>query len=380
MNEIYLPRNYQDASMAVIVIRCLKFFGTEVGTYIDEKMRVSDGTDWLQELGVLRREYKLNLYDPIFVIKEALYSDSPLRKHFPKSEGFYRNLSKLKKLRNDVVHNNFDGNLIQTISSVELFFEVSMDIGISVCEKQFANLIIRLRDIEQGKTFDLDKKIQLEQAEKEKALSEERITELSEQIQEISKNSAILEDEIRRKEQEYQSHLHSLQGNDAELEKVKTLLVAKNIEIKELAKQSAKEKKRILEIKKEKEFYQEVAKLFAEIVIDDDKLQNFRLQIGDQTDKDHGLNSNKSGIGTVWTKDKGKLRITLSVRERDLIDPRTGLPISAIENSRRKELAEEWLKIRPSGGRIFVDEQGCACTLLNDNLIYLGIIAEFAAN
>lgn len=69
--------------------------------------------------------------------------------------------------------------------------------------------------------------------------------------------------------------------------------------------------------------------------------------------------------GQPWTFQRGIRRLTLSVAATDLIDDdhgALGLP----------DVARRWLALRPSGGRVWVDEDGDACTLLNADLVYLG--------
>lgn len=380
MNEIYLPRDLRDSSISVIIFRCANLFGTEVGKFFDMKMRETVGDSWVQDLGKLRNEYKINLYDPSFVLKEPLYSDSPLRQFLPKSPSFYRKLTILKRLRNDAYHNKFDGDMSQTIASVELFFEVALDIGVGDCAQQFANLIGRLRDIEKGVTFEQDKDIQREQAEREKAISEEKIIELNERLEQLSQKSVVLELEIKEKENNFQKQLIDLQGNEKEFETTKKLLREKEEHVRILSRQNEDEKRRIEEIQEEKVELQEVTKLLAQIVMDDDKLQDFRAKVKINSGASTIREANERKIGSIWTEGKGRLKITLSVRERDLIDPKTNMPIMTISEANRKALAEKWLKIRPSGGRIFVDEFGNACTLINDDLIFLGEIVELASS
>lgn len=376
MNEIYLPRDLRDASISVIIFRCANFFGNEVGSFYDKKMRETKGENWLQELSILRKEYKINLYDPTFVLKEPLHSDSPLREFLPKTENFYRNLSILKRLRNDAYHNNYKGDIFQAISAVELFFSVAIEIGVNDCAQQFANLIIRLKDLESGKKFDNDKQLQKEQAEKEKALNEDKIAELNEKYRDISAKSAYLERELKLKEDLFQKQLLSMNANNEELAKIKSILAQNEEQVRILTEENEAEKARLLDIQSEKEEIQEVTNLLAKIVMDDDKLQEFRSKISASSVENYSGLPNEDIVGSIWTGSKGKKKITLSVRERDLIDTRTNEPVREIKDSQRRELAEAWLKIRPSGGRIFVDELGNACTLMNDELIFLGRVEK----
>lgn len=72
--------------------------------------------------------------------------------------------------------------------------------------------------------------------------------------------------------------------------------------------------------------------------------------------------------GQPWPFRRGVRRLTLSVAAMDLIDDDRG----ALEVP---DVARLWLAFRPSGGRVWVDEDGDACTLLNADLIYLGRLA-----
>jgi hypothetical protein len=76
--------------------------------------------------------------------------------------------------------------------------------------------------------------------------------------------------------------------------------------------------------------------------------------------------------GTPWTRPKGNIKIVLSVSSRDLADTKNGNVLKQVDRSRSKALAEKWLMIRPQGGRVFIDSDGNATTLIDDRLIYLG--------
>ena len=39
-------------------------------------------------------------------------------------------------------------------------------------------------------------------------------------------------------------------------------------------------------------------------------------------------------------------------------------------------MAQAWLKIKPTGGRVFVDSDGDACCFRGEDLVYLGIVNE----
>jgi hypothetical protein len=58
------------------------------------------------------------------------------------------------------------------------------------------------------------------------------------------------------------------------------------------------------------------------------------------------------------------------------VDTKNGKLLEKVDPARTKELAVKWLKIRPQGGRIFIDSHGNATTLIDDRLIYLGNVAD----
>ena len=69
---------------------------------------------------------------------------------------------------------------------------------------------------------------------------------------------------------------------------------------------------------------------------------------------------------------KGSKKIVLSVSSRDLVDTKNGTVLKRADSTQTKALAEKWLAIRPQGGRIFIDIEGHASTLIDDRLVYLG--------
>ena len=84
--------------------------------------------------------------------------------------------------------------------------------------------------------------------------------------------------------------------------------------------------------------------------------------------------------GEVWTETRGHRVLILSPRQGDLLAPGTRTtaprPLAALYGDVAKKTARKWLKIRPSGGRVWVDRNGHACTLIDDQQIYLGALPE----
>lgn len=79
-----------------------------------------------------------------------------------------------------------------------------------------------------------------------------------------------------------------------------------------------------------------------------------------------------SGIGEPWLRSKGKFKLLLSHKEKDLLDKRDGEVLDKAFSGKSRAVAELWLEIRPIGGRVFLDNDGNACTHQGTDLIFLG--------
>ena len=80
------------------------------------------------------------------------------------------------------------------------------------------------------------------------------------------------------------------------------------------------------------------------------------------------------GIGKIWNRKKGKFKVVLSHKDSDLFLVSSHEKLDDVFSGHSKALAEYWLKVRPMGGRIFIDDEGHASTYQGADLIYLGNI------
>ena len=351
----------------------IKLFGEEFGKYCDLKMQEIEGPEWLKNLGILRQQYKNNLIDTAFLLKECLIPNSPLRKILPKSKTFYDELSILKKVRNDSQHFSFKHSNNATNEVVKLFFNISLELNLVVCIEQYSLMTRRLNDLASGKNFQLDPDLntKLGEIEKQKAEMEDQI---------IEKNALLLDKEkklnhIQKTISESNSKIEDL----TKLNEQKTSAFNKINEDLEKSKAEARElREHVNQLNAQKESDEitekEIEKIIASLVgtlsiINEDspKKQNHKAQ----------LKIPRPEVGSLWNKPKGKRKITLSVGKRDLVDSKTSKPLDYISEESRMEIAEDWLVVRPSGGRVFVDKDGDAATLLGEDLVYLGNISDF---
>ena len=380
-NSLKLPSTLDAKSNKILMFDCLLLLGDELGSYYDANMREVQGNEWLRTLAQQRNDYNLTLNDPDFVIKEPLRSDSPLRSILPKSPSFYRNLDILRKIRNHIAHNKTEGGYEQTREILGVLLAVSMDIDLKHCVNEYAGAIRRIEALEQGNAFVEDSKTEdrVEDFEDRSAEIEEM---LFEEKQKSAKVARLLEEArsvVVIKELEFEALYESEQAKTAAVQEMETELNRARKEAEELKVQLDQNTQRTEELKKNeislKNLVASLAQPLAKIIERDLKAMKIDEQ-SDDTKSQAKENTAKllsvQEAGTLWDHPKGNKKIVLSVSSRDLADTKNGKLLEKADPTRTKELAEKWLKIRPQGGRIFIDSEGHASTLIDDRLVYLG--------
>jgi myosin heavy subunit len=372
-NILSLPNELSEDKNHLVIFDCTKLFGQEFGKFCDLKMHEIDGPDWLKNLSNLRQQYKVNLYDLAFLLKEILNSDSPLRKILPKSTSFYNKLAILKRVRNENQHFSFKHTNSATKEVVEVYFDLSLELQLSVCVEEFNLMIRRLNDLEAGKTFQVDSNLvsKLGEIEMQKAEIEDQL---------IEKNVLLLDKEkklnnVQKIISESNSKIEDLTKSNEQKASAFNKL---NEDLEKSKKEAQELREQVYELNAQKETDEitekEIEKLIASLAgslsannEDSPKQQTRKVQ----------LKNPRTEVGSLWDKPKGKRKITLSVGRRDLVDSKTSKPLEDISEESRIEIAEDWLLVRPSGGRVFVDDDGNASTLIGESLVYLGNISDF---
>lgn len=370
-------------SNKILMFDCLLLLGDELGTFYDTRMRKLQGEDWLRNLSQQRNEYNLTLNDPDFVIKEPLRSDSPLRAILPKSPSFYRNLDILRKIRNYIAHNKTEGGHEQTREILGILLAVSLDIDLKVCANEYAAAIRRIEELEKGKSFDerFITEIRVKEFEDRNAEIEEILFEEKENSKRINQLLEEARSNLVIKELEYESLLKSEQDKTEAVQNMESEL-NNAIQLVETLKKQLEDKTQITEDLKRSEI--NLKNLVASLgsPVENGANQN-SLKIlersennGDQA-KDETANSiSVQDPGTPWGRPRGNKKIVLSVSSRNLVDTKNGKLLEGADSNKTKEVAEKWLKIRPQGGRVFVDSEGHATTLIDDRLVYLGNVTS----
>lgn len=378
-NSLKLPNSLDSKSNKILMFDCLLLLGDELGSFYDKKMRELQGDHWLRPLAQQRNDYNLTLNDPDFVIKEPLRSDSPLRAILPKSPSFYKNLDILRKIRNYIAHNKIEGGYEQTREILGILLMVSMDINLTHCVNEYAGAIKRIEALNQGKVFEEDSKTENRVEE-----LEDRSAEIEEMLFEEKKKSAkiaqLLEEArsvVVIKELEFEALFESEQAKTAVVQKMEYELEAARREAEQLKVQLEADSQRTEDLKKSEINLKNLVASFAlsknetlnlKALRIDERSEDIRNQAKENTSKLLSVQE----IGSLWDRPKGNKKIVLSVSSRDLVDTKNGTVLENANPAQTKALAEKWLAIRPQGGRIFIDSEGHASTLIDDRLVYLG--------
>ncbi len=381
-NSIKLPSTLEMKSNKILLFDCLLLFGEELGSYYDSKMIEKQGVNWLQILGQYRNKHNLTLKDPDFVIKEPLLSDSPLRAILPKSPTFYRYFGILAKVRNQIAHNIIQGGYEQTREILEILMSVSMDIKLDFCTNEYAEVIKRFEALNRGEIFseDLPNGYLANEIDSRNVEIEELLRVENEKYQKVAHHLEEVLSVVEIKEMEYEALYESEQAKTAAVEKMEEELNEARKEAEKLKLELGQNTQRIDNLEKSEIDLKNLIATVAEPIL---SLANLQTKINEGIHQNLGNSNNKSetesllidGIGLQWQHTRGNKKIVLSVAARDLIEYKEGNVLAGVDRAESKIYAERWLKIRPQGGRIFIDIDGHASTLIDDVLIYLGNIA-----
>jgi hypothetical protein len=381
-NSLKLPSTLDSKSNKILLFDCLLLLGDELGNYYDANMRKTQGENWLQNLAQQRNDYNLTLKDPDFVIKEPLRSDSPLRLILPKSPTFYKNLDILRKIRNHIAHNKTEGGYEQTREILGILLAVSMDIDLQKCINEYAGAIRRLEALDLGQIFseELQTENRVEDFEDKSAEIEEMLFEEREKSAKVAQLLEEARSVVVIKELEFDALYESEQAKTASVQKMEAELNKARQEAEELKIQLEENIQRTEDLKKSEINLKNLVASLAQPLTE--PLNPRTMKIDEQNDEIENQANLKTvrllsvqETGTLWGHPKGSKKIVLSVSSRDLVDTKNGKLLQKVDPVRTKELAEKWLKIRPQGGRIFIDSEGHASTLIDDRLVYLGNVA-----
>lgn len=382
-NSLKLPSTLDAKSNKILMFDCLLLLGDELGNFYDTNMRKIQGENWLQNLAQQRNDYNLTLKDPDFVIKEPLRSDSPLRSILPKSPSFYKNLDILRKIRNHIAHNKTEGGYEQTREVLGILLAVSMDIDLKKCINEYAGAIRRIEALDLGQTFSEESHTinRIEDFEDKSAEIEELLFEEKAKSAEVAQLLEEARSIVVIKELEFEALYESEQAKTAAVKKMEAELMKARHEAEELRIQLEENHQRTEDLKKSEVNLKNLVASLAQPLNENTTLNVMQKDVQNSDInrkakvKTAELPANQEA-GTLWGRPKGNKKIVLSVSSRDLVDTKSGKFLENADARKTKEVAEKWLRIRPQGGRVFIDAEGHASTLIDDRLIYLGNVTD----
>lgn len=379
--SIILPNSIDAKSNKILMFDCLLLLGDELGNFYDENMRKIKGDDWLRNLAHQRNDFNLTLNDPDFVIKEPLKSDSPLRSILPKSPSFYKNLDILRRIRNHIAHNKTEGGFEQTREILGILLAVALDINLQNCVNEYAGAIRRVEALDSGMKFDEEYPTsnRVEDFEDKSAEIEEILFDEKEKSAKIAQLLEEARSVVVIKELEFEALHESEQAKTAAVQKLEEELTKARKEADELKIQLEENNQRTEGLKKSEV---NLKNLVASLALPLNETANLEAITVEEQSKEMNAPAKLSTAklmpvqeaGTLWEYPKGNKKIVLSVSSRDLVDTKNGKLLEKADPTKTKELAEKWLKIRPQGGRVFIDSDGHASTLIDDRLVYLGSV------
>lgn len=365
--ELNFPNVNNEGQLRLLILDSFILLGESLGNHYDLKLRPLLGNNWLKNLARERNDYGYNLVDPDWVLKEPLRnSTSPTRLTLPKGQGFYNKINVLAKTRNSYFHNEAVCNINNVREILQYFLNLCLDIPLEHAANQYSLAIVRLDKLIAGEIF----------APAISGLS--RIQLLEQQVAEMEELVKAQKSEIVKKQYVLDAALDEVAINAEKLREVEDMVGGKDQLISQVLaeKKIAEEQARLLQEEfdaklvelNDKELQEKQYKDLLAKLAESRTVASFRGKL------DVEVSDNKIDLepGSVWTGEKGARRLTLSVNFRELYDTKTGELLSEKYGSVATELAQEWLRIKPQGGRIFVDSAGIATAFQGENLIYLG--------
>lgn len=365
--ELNFPNAKNEGQLRLLILDAFILLGESMGNHYDIKLRPILGNNWLNDLARDRKDYGYNLIDPDWVLKEPLRnSTSPTRLTLPKGQGFYNKINLLAKTRNAYFHNQAECNIENVREILQYFLDLCLDIPLDKAAIQYSQAIVRLEKLMAGEIFTPE------------SSGLNRIQLLEQQVAEMEELANAQKSEIAKKQYVLDAALDEVAIHAEKLREVedqvggKDQLIAQVLAEKQIAEKRAQQLQEEFDAKvaelNDKEFQERQYKDLLAKLAESQTVASIRGKLGGAESAGH-INLEP---GSIWPGEKGARRLTLSVNFRELYDTKSGELLSEKYGQLATELAQEWLRIKPQGGRVFVDSNGVATAFQGENLIYLG--------
>lgn len=365
--SLNLPTAINEGQIKLLIMDAFILLGEQLGQHYNAKLEPILGKSWVYELSKQRNVPPFNMIDPDWVLKEPLRnSTSPTRLALPKGQGFYNRINMLAKARNAYFHNQGRGSIEASLEVVQLLLDLSLAIPLSICAKEYALAIQRIRELQNGEVF----------AGGEEGL--ERIKLLEQQVAELEERANNNKREIQEKQSVLDGALDDVALQGERLRELQEKVGDKEhaVSVARKEQKDAEDRVKALQQDYDSKLVELAAKEVAErqyreILADVVKSETVNSLLKSAAKKEDSATS-LIKPGSIWLGQKGSRRLTLSVNFRELYDTKSGVLLRDTYGAAATELAQYWLEIKPQGGRVFIDEDGNATAYRGEDLIYLG--------
>ena len=145
--KLQLPTADDSWQVYATIFTVLSSIGYELGARYDEKLTVTHGENWFQDLQAQREVKYQSMFDPHFVLAEPYhFSTSPTRSCLPASQEFYYLLKQARHVRNSWAHLNVEPSFASLEKDLKLLqkFCHAADLGLA---EFIRHARTRIRDI-----------------------------------------------------------------------------------------------------------------------------------------------------------------------------------------------------------------------------------------
>jgi len=384
----------------------IKVLGDELGQELERLSERRWGPAWPDILAERHAPSRVHTRDPQFVLKEARRTDSPLWDLKRPDTRLHNRLRRALDLRNDYAHMKkappwpTPG---QAIEDVELLTSVARSYGLALVP-ELDGLQTRLRKLSSGWTAptELDgeeRDALLREFEESQRRADALVAEtradadaLRAERDEMADRLADARAEINAMRQPHhedarasEERRHALQALEATVKDLSNQLTQARdrAEVGERSAQLAREEQGLMAAELGRTIQElqrqnasqalELAALLTAAATREDTKAAREISRARKTATTVPIQRRHGQVspGDVWVGKRGERVLTLSKVQQDLFDPETNRWLSKATPGMR-DVARQFLKIRPSGGRVWIDDSANAVTLIGGKLVYLG--------
>lgn len=348
--KLFAPTENDTSQLFACVMDSFRHFGLEFSALIKSKLQPIFGESWIADLS-RERNVRITLEDTSFLLKEILRNpNTPMRLCIPTHREIFKLIEQVLNERNKWFHNEVDIEIKKAIEAVVLIQNLAQLIPLEL-QSDLSELLEILKQIKNGKLMILESGDDLREKIDSSQVS---LQALQKESDEIQNKLSRTEDRVQKLQDELNQSNQSIDHRDIIIQKI-------TLEREFLKNQISDLKESLNVIELEKNVLKNLMSNFEKIQLSKYIDSNFR--------------DTEIEIGDDWPFRKGEHRLTLSSRFKDIYLSDSSIFLSDLIGKSSKEMASNWLKLKPNGGPIWIDGYGHLTTYLGEKLCYLGKVS-----